>query len=144
MPDRFDLSTLTDLEVSLDLAGRWCVTADPARVSPRHHQHLQLARAWLSRQHLVVRQWLNGTLRVLGESSETFPTDVERVRVEVAVRALGEVIGQVRNDTLRLAERADAVHSLPAGGNVMALDFARHVVRVACCATIDRGWPWPE
>ncbi|MCI2237228.1 hypothetical protein MO973_04095 [Paenibacillus sp. TRM 82003] len=142
MPDRFDLSTPSDLEISLGLASKWCKTTNPDRVPAQHCEHLNLAREWLTQQHPVVQQWLAGTLRTLDDSSESFPTEMEHLPANQAVSALGEVIAEVEADVVRLARCNDTVHSLPAGGRVMGLDFARHVVRVACCATIDRGWPW--
>ncbi|WP_432489436.1 hypothetical protein [Kineococcus sp. SYSU DK018] len=91
MPDRFDLSTPSDLETSLGLALKWCKTTNPDRVPAQHGEHLNLAREWLTQQHPVVQQWLAGTLRTLDDSSESFPSEKEHLPADQAVSELFSV-----------------------------------------------------
>lgn len=144
MPDRFDLSSPPDLDLSLRLAATFCKKANPGSLSVHQQSHLESARTYLAEQRGVVEQWLAGSLRMLGDTSILPQPAMERMDTEEALRSFGRTISEMAPSTLQLARRNDTVYSLPSDGRIMAVDFARHLVRVTCCATIDRGWEWPD
>ena len=144
VPDRFDLSGPAELDSSLGLVTSYCTLAGPQSVSAQQHHQLLVATLWVRRIAVLVGHWLDGELVGLDPLIDRPPEDVDAsVDVATALADLRALTDRVRPDVVRLAHRRDTRVLPSVGATVMALDLARHVVRIACVATIDRGWPWP-
>ena len=145
MPDRFDLSSPADLDASLRLAAHFCDVASLGSVSLDQQHHLESARTYLADQRDVVEQWLAGSLRFLGDTAIVPQPAARRMETEEELRSFGRTISETAPNTLALARRKDTVYALPPyDGQIMGADFAKHLVRVVCCATIDRGWGYAD
>ncbi|WP_337060795.1 hypothetical protein [Kineococcus sp. G2] len=130
-----------DLEMSLRLIPKWCRGIGLGDLSAEHEGRLHVAGVWVGEQHVVIKEWLGGTLRVLEESSASMPAGSTRHLSVADVHRFGELVASVAPDVVELSRRhREQLPSAAGGGKVeiTALDYTRHVVRVACRATIDR------
>lgn len=145
MPDRFDLSGTADLGASLRLASEFCQVASIEQLPVEQRHQLQSARTYVTDQRKVVDQWLAGSLPHLGATA-IIPRPAPRsFETTQELRDFGDFISEMTASTLALASSKDTVYALaPYDGRIMGKDFASHLVRVICAATIDRGWGYPD
>lgn len=136
----FRTVTTTDLESSLRLAIKYCEVVNPSRITADQREQLLVARAWLELHRGIVKGWLAGTLTGIDASVETPPEPlVDFVATPELLADFGRLLGDLLPATVQLSRRSDMQNLTTRSGKVMAVDIARHVVRIACVPTIEPG-----
>jgi hypothetical protein len=145
VPDRSDLSGPADLAASLRLVAQFCRVADIEQISTIQRHRIQSARTYLGEQREVVERWLADRPTTLGATAIIPRPATEAIETTSELRGFGDLVTELTPSVLALAARRDTVYAVPPyDGHIMGLDLARHLVRVVCSCTIDRGWGYPD